>query len=359
MTRNTHTPHNMRLSTLLATLLPLLASFAYAATICNSDSSLCDKLYSNVTFIGAHDSYAVGSSIADNQDKDVTSQLNEGVRALQIQTHNASDGIHVCHTSCSLVDGGTLESYLAKVASWISSNPNDVITLVMVNIDDLPPTAFTSAFTASNLSNHTYSPPSATVSLFSWPTMGTLVDAGTTLVVFMDQEADFSSVPYIIDEFSNMWEDTYGGSSDGASGHDSRVMGMVDVTTSDWSCATNRSSGNPGSTMMLVNHFLDSVRRQLSGVNLMLMGVGRHIASVARSFSYPTKRTSIPLTPRAASPSTSATANPSGGTSLSPLPSPLSPPLSSPLSPLFSTCLLIPHQAQPKHHPDGLLRLER
>lgn len=46
-----------------------------AATTCNGHSELCSRLYSNVTFIGAHDSYAVGSSMADDQDKDVTSQL--------------------------------------------------------------------------------------------------------------------------------------------------------------------------------------------------------------------------------------------------------------------------------------------
>ena len=84
----------------------------------------------------------------------------------------------------------------------------------MVNIDDLPPTSFTSAFTSAGLNNHTYSPPSGAIPLTSWPTLGTLIDAGTTLVVFMDEEADFSSVPFIIDEFSNMWEDAYGRSGE-------------------------------------------------------------------------------------------------------------------------------------------------
>lgn len=57
----------------LASIFALPAVFA--ATTCNGHSELCSRLYSNVTFIGAHDSYAVGSSVADDQDKDVTSQL--------------------------------------------------------------------------------------------------------------------------------------------------------------------------------------------------------------------------------------------------------------------------------------------
>jgi len=229
----------MRFTT-LASALALTISTPLAATICNGDSSLCDRSYSNVTFIGAHDSYAVGSSVADNQDKDVTSQLNDGIRALQIQTHNESDGIHLCHTSCTLLDGGTLESYLAKVASWVSSNPNEVITLIMVNIDNLPPTSFTSAFESSGISNYAYSPSSATLALSDWPTLGSLIDQGKNVVVFIDYEANYQEVPYLIDEFSNMFEDAY------------------DVTTTTWDCGANRTSGSPSSQLMLINHFLDT-----------------------------------------------------------------------------------------------------
>jgi hypothetical protein len=43
--------------------------------VCNGDAALCERRYSNVTFIGAHNSYGDGQSIADNQNKDVTAQL--------------------------------------------------------------------------------------------------------------------------------------------------------------------------------------------------------------------------------------------------------------------------------------------
>jgi len=126
------------------------------------------------------------------------------------------------------------------VATWVTANPNEVISIVMVNIDDLPATSFKSAFTSSGLSSHIYTPSSAATSLYSWPTLGSLIDASTTVVVFMDEMADFTSVPYLIDEFSNMWEDAY------------------DVTDTTFGCAVNRSTGSPASTLMLVNHFLDT-----------------------------------------------------------------------------------------------------
>jgi hypothetical protein len=39
--------------------------FFKRATVCNGDSALCSRLYSNVTFIGSHDSYAVSSSSSE------------------------------------------------------------------------------------------------------------------------------------------------------------------------------------------------------------------------------------------------------------------------------------------------------
>jgi len=144
-----------------------------------------------------------------------------------------------------------LSTYLANISSWISQNPNDVVTLVLVNSDDLAPTYFTSAFQSAGLTNKVYTPPSGQLSLSSWPSLGTLIDAGTTLVVFMDYEADFSSVPYIIDEFSNMFEDAY------------------DVTSSTWDCSVNRTSGNPAVQMMMINHFLDS-SYNLAGTELLV-----------------------------------------------------------------------------------------
>ena len=54
-----------------------------------------------------------------------TDSQNDGVRALQVQTHENNGTIHVCHTSCAYLDGGALQDYLGKVAAWMSSNPKE------------------------------------------------------------------------------------------------------------------------------------------------------------------------------------------------------------------------------------------
>ncbi|PWN52278.1 hypothetical protein IE53DRAFT_7871 [Violaceomyces palustris] len=76
------------------------------ATVCNGDASLCSRLYSNVTYIGAHNSYAIGSTrlVTVNQEQSVTTQLNDGIRMLQAQAHKSTNstptgaGIDLCHS---------------------------------------------------------------------------------------------------------------------------------------------------------------------------------------------------------------------------------------------------------------------
>jgi hypothetical protein len=47
-----------------------------------------------------------------------------------------------------------------------------------------------------------YSPPTATLGNTDWPTLSTMIDAGTRLVTFLDAGANFDEVPYLID---GMW----------------------------------------------------------------------------------------------------------------------------------------------------------
>lgn len=76
--------------------------------VCNGHAELCSRSYGNVTFAGAHDSFAFSAnpldrtsdihtrgyrpngehySVARDQIVDITSQLNLGVRLLQAQAH--------------------------------------------------------------------------------------------------------------------------------------------------------------------------------------------------------------------------------------------------------------------------------
>lgn len=182
-------------------LVALLAQSAAAATTCNGYAALCDKLYSNVTFVGSHDSAFDGILLVDNQFDSVADQLDIGVRFLQAQSHDKDGTIELCHTSCLEEDAGSLQTWLETIVTFLEANAEEVVTLLVTNGDGIAGADFAAAFEAAGADTYAYSPGS-TLALDDWPTLGDLIDAGTRLVVFMDYPAD-DSVSYILPEFDS------------------------------------------------------------------------------------------------------------------------------------------------------------
>lgn len=237
-------PTPVVLSFLLSTLS---GAYGFAATrratTCNGFAELCDRSFGNVSFVGTHNSYAVGvNNIAVNQDYDIDQQLKDGVRMLQSQAHLKDGVIHLCHTSCGLYDGGSLQDYLAKVKTWMDANPNEVLSLLIVNSDNAAPSDYDTVFKAAELDTLAYAPESASLQASGWPTLGSLIDSNKRLVVFLSTKADFNAVSYLIDEFTNIWETAY------------------DITDPNgFDCEVNRTNGDTGTQMYLINHFLDKI----------------------------------------------------------------------------------------------------
>lgn len=92
----TETITEMRNNILISALAVAAGSLA---ADCNGHAELCDRQYSKVTFVGAHNSPFVGVGPADNQLTDPTEQLDLGVRFLQAQTQEKDGSPQMCHTS--------------------------------------------------------------------------------------------------------------------------------------------------------------------------------------------------------------------------------------------------------------------
>lgn len=118
--------------------------------------------------------------------------------------------LHLCHTSCFLLDAGTFTSYLTTVKTWLDSNPNEVVTIVLVNSDGIDPTVWAASYAAAGLDTYAYTPSSVPIAYGSWPTYQELITAGTRVVSFLAQGADVSTAPYLLDEFTNVWETPFG-----------------------------------------------------------------------------------------------------------------------------------------------------
>lgn len=240
-----------------------LSSSVLAQQACNGHTEYCDKVYPDVSQIGAHDSAFVGLLPQQNQEFSVTDQLDAGIRFLQGQTHLDIFGtFSLCHTSCFLEDAGPVTSYLSTIKSWLDRNPNEVLTLLLTNGDNVDPSMFDSAFQVTGLQSYTYAPTTdgTTLPISAWPTLASMISAGTRLVFFLgkylvllrfsvywflyepsDSGANPTTYPYILDEFSYFFETPYD---------------TLDPNFAE--CTLDRPpNGDPKGRMYIINHFLD------------------------------------------------------------------------------------------------------
>ena len=184
---------------------------------CNNYVELCDRRYSNITEVCAHNSpFVRDNNVGSNQALRVTQQLNDGIRVLQGQIHQINDTLYYCHTSCDLLNAGTVEDYLRVVTDWVSKHPYDVITIIFGNADYekkdsagnplVTSKNFVDPIEKSGLRKYIYQPPKTSMTLDDWPTLAQLILSQKRVITFIDYNFDTDAVPYLLWEFHNIWE---------------------------------------------------------------------------------------------------------------------------------------------------------
>lgn len=176
---------------------------------CNGWLEFCDRRYSNVTVVGAHNSPFVrpGNS-ASNQELDVTTQLNDGIRFLQgqMQFPTNDSAPHFCHGSCDVLDAGPIDEWLGEVSRWVDDHPFDVVTILLGNGNYSGPELYAPHIEKSGILKHIYTPPYLPMTLDDWPTLEDMIVRGRRVVMFMDYDTNQLEYPWLLDEFSQMWE---------------------------------------------------------------------------------------------------------------------------------------------------------
>ncbi|KAF8968512.1 PLC-like phosphodiesterase [Flammula alnicola] len=219
------------------------------AQLCNGHSELCDRKYGNTTFLGAHDSFAASGNpfaLARTQEIDVNAQLTLGVRLLQAQSHMNGNDLHFCHTTCGLFDGGTVESYLNKVKHFLDRHPNEVLTLIFTNPENLSVSKiWQPIFDKTGFTDLLYAPPQPVMARDDWPTLGEMIESGKRVVIFLDHGAESRTEPaveFLLPQFQMVWEDKY------------------DPTDSKFPCKVDRTAGPlaPNQQLSLINHNLNA-----------------------------------------------------------------------------------------------------
>ncbi|MFI9827150.1 hypothetical protein ACIHIX_05650 [Streptomyces sp. NPDC051913] len=198
-------------------LVPLAAPSAPRR--CEGSVRLCDRPYDEVAFLTSHNamSTTVDRFIGPLQDPSITTQLDDGVRGLQIDTYrwerpdeitarlNDSDfsaeqralianvvnrvnppreGLWLCHAVCR---AGAIELVpeLREIGDWTRDHPTEVLTLIVQDAISGEDTA--EAFARAGLTDLVLTPDEDPAA--PWPTLGEMIDSGRRLVVFAE-EAD-------------------------------------------------------------------------------------------------------------------------------------------------------------------------
>lgn len=235
-----------------------------ADAACNGRIELCDRRYDEVVYAASHNAMSSPDVVFiwPEQDQDLRTQLDHGVRTLLLDTHAweplvseaqlaslnplftpelaeqvygrlgrfrvARDGVFLCHVHCAL-GAIPFTDALREVRGFLDDNPYDVVTLI---IQDAVPAADTAAaFTDAGLDDylHVQQPGE------EWPTLGEMVADGHRLVVF----SEFSGPPpdWYLPAFEYIQDTPFRFRSSG-----------------DFSCNTAR--GPATASLLLVNHWI-------------------------------------------------------------------------------------------------------
>lgn len=209
----------MLITSLFGTFLSLAGAVSLQTrqtTACNNSPDLCSRSYSSITHLGAHDSPFVrdattGFSTSGNQYYNSTVQLSAGVRLLSAQVHKNNGDWHLCHSSCDLLDAGLLSDWLGHIKSWMESNPNEVVTILLVNSDSATASQLDAEFTTAQIKDLAYVPSFSTATA-QWPTLQEIISGGKRLMVFvasLDPSTTSSDQKYLMDEFTFVFENPY------------------------------------------------------------------------------------------------------------------------------------------------------
>ncbi|KAI9501062.1 PLC-like phosphodiesterase [Coemansia spiralis] len=191
------------------------------AQLCNGHAELCSRAYTNVSFACTHNAYSYAppnDPLVLNQQRTIQQQLDDGIRAFMLdvvrtkQKDTSIDSVHLCHESCLLIDKGPLIDTLKVVKTFMDQNPTEIITFIIENVSGFTPEELRPSFEQAGLDEYAYTPefaPRSSHSGYPWPTLGDMIKNNQRLVVFIDDKADTSVVPYILPEWEHVVEIPY------------------------------------------------------------------------------------------------------------------------------------------------------
>ncbi|KAG6479586.1 hypothetical protein ZIOFF_063053 [Zingiber officinale] len=122
-----------------------------------------------------------------NQEDSVTEQLNNGVRALMLDTYDFEDDIWLCHSN-----GGKCRDFTAfepaidtmkEIEAFLSANPSEIVTLILEDYVETP-NGLTKLFNDSGLMKYWFPVSNMPQNGQDWPLVSDMVANNQRLIVF-------------------------------------------------------------------------------------------------------------------------------------------------------------------------------
>ncbi len=198
---------------------------------CNGHPALCSRPLDQVTLAGTHNSMSNADAewLAPNQQHGIGRQLEDGIRALMLDTMEWNGEPYLCHGYCEL-GAQPLSDGLQEVEDFLETNPNEVVLIIFQ--DGLSVETTVAVMDEVGLTQRVWS-----ASEEPFPTLQEMIDAGTRIVVTAESSGPPPSW------YHHAWsliEDTpYGFSS-----------------AEEFECTPNRGSAD--SPLFLMNHWLST-----------------------------------------------------------------------------------------------------
>lgn len=177
--------------------------------------------FNKYAYLTTHNSYAIEGEPShtgvpritfNNQEDTITRQLNNGVRALMLDTYDFHDDVWLCHSN-----GGKCYDVTAfepaidtmkEIESFLSANPSEIVTLILEDYVEAP-NGLTNVFNASGLMKYWFPLSRMPQNGQDWPLVSDMVANNHRLIVFtsLSSKQDTEGIAY---QWNYMVENQYG-----------------------------------------------------------------------------------------------------------------------------------------------------
>lgn len=199
-------------------------------TACLGRDAHCDRALTEITVLMAHN--AMANTEDDfkppNHHIGLTAQLDLGVRGMMLDVYEEDGVVLLCHGYCSL-GSRTLEDGLNELLAWLDAHPREVLQIIFQRA--APADEVVQVFEATGAAERAWTQ----VPGEPWPTVQEMLDAGTQLVVF-DQN-DPAGPSWYMHAYAHSFDNNY-----------------AHVAVDDFECEEFR--GSSSNALYTLNHFI-------------------------------------------------------------------------------------------------------